>query len=42
MKFQPDIWKLLRKDMSVAQLAGYAVANVVGLAVILEIGRAHV
>lgn len=35
MKFQPDIWKLLRKDMSVAQLAGYAVANVVGLAVIL-------
>lgn len=35
MKFQPDVWNLLKQNLSRGQLAGYALANVVGLAVIL-------
>lgn len=34
-KFQPDVWNLLKQNLSRGQLAGYALANVVGLAVIL-------
>ena len=29
------IWKLLRKNISVGQIAGYALANLVGLAIVL-------
>lgn len=29
------VWRLLRKNVSVAQIAGYAVANLVGLAIVL-------
>lgn len=34
-KFQPDVWELLRRNLSRGQLAGYALANIVGLAVVL-------
>lgn len=30
------IWKLLRKNISVGQMAGYAVANLIGLAIVLS------
>lgn len=30
------IWKLLRKNISVGQMAGYAIANLVGLAIVLS------
>ncbi len=33
--FKREIWSLLRKNVSVGQLLGYAAANIVGLAVIL-------
>lgn len=33
--YQPDVWRLLRRNISTGQLLGYGVANVVGLAVIL-------
>lgn len=33
--FRPDVWTLLRQNLSKGQLLGYALANVVGLAVIL-------
>lgn len=33
--FQPDVWRLLRKNISKAQMAGYALANIVGLSVVL-------
>lgn len=29
------VWQLLRRNISVAQLAGYAIANLVGLAIVL-------
>lgn len=29
------VWQLLRRNISVGQLAGYAVANLVGLAIVL-------
>ena len=34
-KFQPDVWSLLRQNISKAQIAGYAIANIIGLSVIL-------
>lgn len=34
-KLQPDVWKLLRRNLSHGQLIGFTVANVVGLTVIL-------
>ena len=34
--FQQEVWFLLKKNLSVGQLLGYALANVVGLAVILS------
>lgn len=34
--FQQEVWFLLKKDLSVGQLLGYALANVVGLTVILS------
>ncbi len=30
------VWNLLKKNISVAQIAGYAVANLVGLAIVLS------
>ena len=33
--FRHEIWCLLRKNISKGQLLGYAIANVVGLSVIL-------
>lgn len=37
MKFsyQPDVWSLLRQNISKGQIIGYALANIVGLSVIL-------
>ncbi|MCD7721616.1 MAG: ABC transporter permease [Prevotellaceae bacterium] len=35
MKYRSDVWSLLRRNISKAQLIGYAAANVVGLSVIL-------
>ena len=37
MKFnyQTDVWSLLRQNISKGQLIGYAIANIVGLSVIL-------
>lgn len=29
------VWRLLRRNISIGQLAGYAVANLVGLAIVL-------
>ena len=29
------VWRLLRHNISVGQLAGYAIANLVGLAIVL-------
>ncbi len=34
-KYQKDVWSLLRRNISKGQLIGYAIANVVGLSVIL-------
>ena len=34
-QFRHEIWCLLKKNLSVGQLLGYALANVVGLTVIL-------
>lgn len=34
-KFQYEVWCLLKKNISKGQLAGYAIANVIGLSVIL-------
>lgn len=34
-RFQPDVWRLLRQNISFQQLIGYALANMVGLTVIL-------
>ncbi len=34
-KYQKDVWSLLRQNISKGQLIGYAIANVVGLTVIL-------
>lgn len=33
--FQPNVWRLLRTSISKAQMAGYALANIVGLSVVL-------
>lgn len=33
--FQPDVWTLLRRNVSQSQMLGYIVANIVGLSVIL-------
>lgn len=33
--FQPDIWKLLKQNISKGQLLGYSLANLVGLSVIM-------
>lgn len=35
MRMQSDVWRLLRRNISAWQLGGYAIANVVGLAVVL-------
>ena len=29
------VWRLLRKNISAAQIAGYAIANLVGLSIVL-------
>ena len=34
MKQQSAVWHLLRRNISKAQLAGYAVANLVGLCIV--------
>lgn len=34
-QYQPDVWNLLRQNLSKGQMMGYALANIVGLAVIL-------
>ena len=34
-KFQPAVWGLLRQNISRTQMAGYALANIVGLSVVL-------
>jgi hypothetical protein len=33
--FNPDVWRLLRRNLSAGQLLGYALANIVGLTVVL-------
>lgn len=35
MRFQPEIWSLLKRNISKGQLLGYAIANLIGLSVIL-------
>ena len=35
MKSKNVVWRLLRRNISAAQLAGYALANLVGLAIVL-------
>ena len=37
MKTKHDnlVWRLLRKNISIGQIAGYAVANLVGLSIVL-------
>ena len=36
------MWKLLRKHISAPQLIGFSLANLVGLTIVIQIGRAHV
>jgi hypothetical protein len=33
--YNPDVWRLLRRNLSPGQLVGYALANIVGLTVVL-------
>ncbi len=35
MKEADLVWRLLRENISVAQIAGYAVANLVGLSIVM-------
>lgn len=35
MKMKNIVWRLLRRNISAGQLAGYALANFVGLAIVL-------
>ena len=34
-KFQADVWRLLKKNISKGQFLGYALANIIGLSIIL-------
>lgn len=34
-RFLPIVWRLLRRNISIGQLSGYAIANIVGLSVVL-------
>ena len=49
-KFQADVWRLLKKNISKGQFLGYALANIIGLSIILigvlfycdsQTGRSH-